>query len=334
MRSRFLAVATLLMLAISCGNSNNQPKELKRFALQGFGEGTTYSIVYLDYAENIAKSEIDSIINVFDYSCSIYNDSSLITALNRNLTDSLDQNIIECITAADSLSGLSGGLYDITIKPLTSALGFAAEERHKVNFDSIMEFIGYEKISIVDGRLVKEHPSIQLDLNSIAKGYSVDLVGRYLTSKGIENYIVEIGGEIYTSGRGLDRDWRVGIDKPYDGNFTPGANLEAVISLKNKALATSGNYRKFYTDDSGKRVNHTINPKTGESSINNMMSATVIADNCTYADGLATMMMVIGVERAISFLESSSNVDAYIVYKDGDSLKTYITPGAKAMLVE
>ncbi len=326
MIKKIMLLATIATL-VACGSSEPQ-----KYSIQGFAQGTTYSITYINNTQSVTKVQIDSILRLFDYSCSLHNKESLLTKINANITDSLDTNISECLGVADSISRVSKGTYDVTIKPLTSALGFAAEDRQNVNRDSLLQIIGYKKISVISGKLHKAHPQMQIDLNSIAKGYSVDLVGRYLKSVGINNYIVEIGGEICASGKSIDRVWRVGIDKPFDGNMSPGADLQAIVTLENKALATSGNYRKFYTDDKGARVNHTLDPLTASSVTNNMMSVTVIAQECIWADGLATMMMAMGLERSIEFLENHSQTDAYIVYSQDNELKTYITDGAKRLL--
>lgn len=297
--------------------------------VDGFALGTTYHIVALADRKLELQARIDSVLNAANMSMSIYNDSSLVCRLNRNETDSMDRFITDCVETAYKVSVESGGLYDITIKPLTEAWGFAAKEKtSNPNIDSLLQFVGYEKIKIENGRLIKENPNMQFDLNSIAKGYTVDLVAEFLAGLGIENYLVEIGGEIDCKGLNPSgKPWGVAIDKPIDGNFTPGENVQVVLEITDIGLATSGNYRKFYTNEAGEKIVHTINPKTGVSEISNLLSATVLAKNCTLADAYGTMMMAIGLDESIRILESRDDIMGYLIYTDKNgNFQTYCSP--------
>lgn len=310
-------------LLLSCGAE----KGLQRFEITGFAQGTTYKVIYYELHEMVQKSEIDSLLRLFDKSCSLYDTTSLLSRLNRNETDSVDRYIADCERIARELYETSEGAYDITCAPLVRAYGFLRENKaDHINLDSILPLVGHSKLKIENGRLVKTDPRISMDLNSIAQGYSVDLVSDYIRAKGCENFLVEIGGEVYCRGQKSDTAmWKIGIDKPIDGNMTAGSNLETTIRLKNKGLNTSGNYRKFY-EEGGKRVNHIIDPRTGDSGSNDMLSATVIAPTTALADALATMMMVIGSEQSIEYLKKNRDeIEGYLIYHKNDSIKTYST---------
>lgn len=317
------------LLFILCGFlflSCNATKEPQRFEMTGFAQGTTYKVIYYDLQETFQKSEIDSLLRAFDKSCSLYDTTSLLSRLNRNETDSVDRYITDCERIARELYEISEGAYDITCAPLIRAYGFLRENKaDSIQLDSILPLVGHNKIRIENGKLIKADPRIMIDLNSIAQGYSVDLVSQYMSAKGCENFLVEIGGEIYCRGQKSDTAmWKIGIDKPIDGNMTAGSDLQTTIKLKNKGLNTSGNYRKFY-EEGGKRVNHIIDPRTGNSGSNDMLSATVIAPTTALADALATMMMVIGSDKCIEFLQGKKEIEAYLIYHKNDSIKTYST---------
>lgn len=326
---RKIIVFLFFTLLFSCATA------VKKHIIDGFAQGTTYHIVYHTNKGNIiSKSEVDSLLNIFNSSCSLHDKNSVLSRLNANQTDTMDCHIKTCIDYAQRLHKISEKLYDITIKPLTSAYGFAnTDKQETVNIDSILNFVGMEKIKIKNNKLIKLHPNVEIDLNSIAQGYSVDLIKNYLMSKGLTDFIVELGGEIYAKGNnnGIG-GWRVGIDKPIDGSYISGENLQAIITIKDKGLATSGNYRKFYTNSNGERINHTINPITGKSNENSILSVTVLARNALEADGYSTMFMLIGKEKSIEYLNHSDEIEALIVYSKGDIIKTYITDGLKEII--
>lgn len=234
-------------------------------------------------------------------SMSIFDEGSLLNRINRNLTDSIDRHIAFNLELAGRIHAVSDGAYDVTVKPLVEAYGFAAKDRTQTpNIDSIMEFVGFDKVRVEDGRLIKSDPRVQIDFNSIAKGYVVDMAAEELESMGIENYIVDIGGEVRCRGqRAKGGPWRVGVETPFDGNQIPGAYVQQVISLTDCAFATSGNYRRYYIDDQGRKVAHTIDPRSGLSAVSDMLSATVVAPTCAEADAFGTMFMALGKEKAI-----------------------------------
>ena len=222
---------------------------------------------------------------------------------------------------------LSGGVYDVTVKPLTEAWGFAGEDGDGVepNIDSLLEFVGFDKIAIVDDRLVRQDERVQLDFNSIAKGYTVDLVAEELESRGVSDYLVNIGGEIRCKGENREgEDWKIAIETPYDGNMAMDSYVK-VLPLSNCALATSGNYRRFYYTVDGQKVAHTIDPRTGRSVISELLSVSVVAPTCAEADAAATMFMAMGSEGGA--LELAKRCEAeygwgyYFIYADGEGYR-------------
>lgn len=272
-------------------------------------------------------------------SMSIYEEQSLLNRLNRGETDQLDTHIAYNIRLADSIHLLSGGAYDITVKPLVEAWGFAGREATaSPNVDSILKFVGMEKIRIEGDRLIKSDPRVAIDLNSIAKGYTVDLVAAYLERTGAENYIVDIGGEVRCKGHNRQGNaWRIGVETPFDGNMTDGEYIEQRIALQDGAMATSGNYRRFYLDANGTKIAHTIDPRTGFSNPSRLLSATVVAPTCAEADALCTMLMAMGDEAACRFAEAHPTLPLYLILAaEAGAEQEYeelFTPAMQALLI-
>ena len=270
-------------------------------------------------------------------SMSIFDPTSLLSRLNRNETDSVDRHIAFNLRLADSIGALSDGRYDVTVKPLVEAWGFAGREAQAhPNVDSILAFVGRDKVRIVDGRLVKSDPRVQLDFNSVAKGYTVDLLAQLVEQLGGRNYIVDIGGEVRC--RGVNREgnpWRIGIETPFDGNMSDGAYLQKRLCMSSGGLATSGNYRRFYRTDDGRKVAHTIDPRTGRSVISRLLSATVAAPTCAEADALGTMFMALGADDALRMADSLPGLKAYFILAgQGDAYEEYVTPAMRALIME
>lgn len=278
--------------------------------------GTTYHIVAETALSNeqIFK-EMQRINSEADSSMSIFNPSSLLSRVNRNETDRIDTHIARNIEIASKINRLAPQ-YDITVKPLVEAYGFAAKRREaKPNIDSLLQFVGFNKFHLEGERIVKDDARLQLDLNSVAKGYVVDLIAEWLDEQGSENYIVEVGGEIRAKGvnaRGIA--WRIGVDTPFDNNQSPGEYQQKVVQISGAALATSGNYRRFYYNAEGERISHTINPQTGASHTSSLLSATVIAPRCAVADALATAFMALDEKDAITLAENlRDSISVYFV---------------------
>ena len=292
--------------------------------------GTTYRVVA---NTTVKQSDIFAealyIDSVAKYSMSIFNNNSLISQINDNRADVLDVHLLRNIAVANRIHQISSGMYDITVKPLTDAYGFAAKGKiEHPNIDSLITFVGFDKFRVDGFRIIKEDSRLQLDLNSLAKGYTVDMFADYLQGIGCTDYIVEIGGEIRASGvnaRGVD--WRIGVDSPFEGNQSPGEYQQTVINISNKAVATSGNYRRYYTDNEGNKIAHTINPKTGKSASSRLLSATVVTGLCVEADAMATMFMAMGDVAAIALAEQlkSEGVQVYFILANGEEFEVFST---------
>lgn len=334
-RIRVLYLVFLLLLSgISC-------KEQVEFSsFNGFAQGTTYSVVFEDNDKieiSDLKTNVEKILYDFDMSLSIYQDSSVVSRINRDEDVLPDTFFIEAFTKSKEISQITSGAFDITVGPLVEAWGFgpdAAKSFTEPIRDSLMNFIGMDKVKIRNGMVYKADPRIRLDFNAIAQGYSVDILSRYLKSIGIKRHLVEIGGEVRVCGDKGGVLWRIGIDRPEDNNMMPGEDMQAIISLKDKSLATSGNYRKFYIED-GIKYSHTIDPKTGYPAGNRLLSATIIADDCATADGIATACMVMGQANTIEFLNLHPEFEAYLIYSDDNgNFKTWATQNLKEYISE
>lgn len=269
-------------------------------------------------------------------SMSLFDEGSLLSRLNRNETDSLDRHIVRNLEIAERVYGLSGGSYDITVKPLVEAWGFAGRERAEVvDLDSILAFVGFDKLRVEQGRLVKADSRVQIDLNSVAKGYTVDLLAELVERFGAENYIVDIGGECRC--RGVNREgnpWRIGIETPFDGNDSFGTYVQTRVRMSEGGLATSGNYRRFYVDGNGNKVAHTIDPRTGRSALSRLLSVTVAAETCAEADALGTMFLAMGAERALATAAAMPDVKVYFILAgEGDTYEEYISPAMESFIM-
>ena len=268
---------------------------------------------------------------------SIFDPASLLSRLNRNQTDSVDRHIAFNLRLADSISSLSDGRYDVTVKPLVEAWGFAGKEaQENPNVDSILEFVGREKVRVEGGRLVKDDPRVQLDFNSVAKGYTVDLLAGLVEKYGAENYIVDIGGEVRCRGVNPRGDaWRIGIETPFAGNMTNGEYLQKRVRMHDGGLATSGNYRRFYLDAEGNKIAHTIDPRTGCSAVSRLLSVTVAAPTCAEADALGTMFLAMGADDALAAVERMPGVKAYFILAgDGGEYEEYVSPAMEALILK
>jgi len=304
----------------------------------GFAQGTTYSMIFENPGKfNVTdvQNEVEKILQDFNMSLSLYEDSSVLCRINRNETDVPDKLFTEVFNISREIHELSGGAFDVTVGPLVKAWGFGPDAHR--NFteesrDSLMQLVGMNKVEIRNNRLSKADPRINLDFNAIAQGYSVDIICRYFDEKGIKGYLVEIGGEVRVRGDKGGAMWKIGIDRPEDNNVIPGSELQAVIKLKDRSLATSGNYRKFFVEN-GIKYSHTIDPRTGYPAKNQLLSATILASDCATADGIATACMVMGKDKTIEFLGLHPEFEAFLVYSDdtgefktwtSEKLKNYI----------
>ncbi len=321
-------------LLFSC---NNQEK-MQKVKFSGEAQGTYYVVTYFDSENRNLQPQIDFLLDAFDNSVSIWIPNSIISRINNNDTEvEVDDWFRGNFMLSKDVFEKTGGAFDPTVGPLVNAWGFGFTDRMKVDsaiVDSLLQLVGLDRVRIDGNIVVKEDKRIQFDFNAVAQGYSVDLVGELLESYGIDNYLIDIGGEVL--GHGVKSDgsaWKVGIEKPKD-NASYGEGLKAIVKLKNRALATSGSYRKFY-EENGVRYSHTIDPKSGFPVQHSLLSVSVLADDCGVADAWATAFMVVGVELTKDLLKKNQFLEAYLIYSDKEgNMKTWHTKGFSDILDE
>lgn len=301
---------------------------------QGIVFGTIYKITY--QSEENLKDEIEAELKKVDNSLSPFNKASVITHINENTDLTADSLFTEVFLLAKQISKETHGAFDITVAPLVNAWGFGFKNVAQVDsimIDSLHQFVGIDKVELIDGKVVKKDPRLMLDCSAIAKGYGVDCVARLLDSKGIRNYMIDIGGELVMKGENPKMEtWSIGVNKPIDDSLSVNQEIQAVLKLTNVGLATSGNYRNFYYKG-GKKYAHTIDPRTGYPIQHNILSATVVAPDCATADAYATSFMVLGLDSAKQICNAHPELDAYFIYTtDKGNTEIYYTTGMKQYL--
>ena len=320
----FLVIGTILIL-----NESKQEQPQYRTA-QGLVFGTRYNVTYLYNAD--LQPDIDHTLALVDSALSMFNAESTISAVNHSESIQVtDTMFLKVYRRAMEISAMTGGAFDITVAPAVNAWGFGfkhAENIRQATIDSLMEITGYHKIHEQDGLITKDDPRIMLDCSAIAKGFGSDMVAQMFRSKGINDYMVEIGGEIVVSGHNPKGNmWGIGISKPVDDSLSINNELQTVIRVTDIAMATSGNYRNFYIKD-GRKYAHTIDPHTCMPVSHSLLSATVLATDCATADALATSMMVMGLDSAQALCARHPEISAYFIYEAPDgTLATASTPG-------
>ena len=324
----------LFLILLSCSSDDN----LILVKNSGTAQGSFYHIQYLSDNGVNYKSQIDSIFREIDSSLSIYKEYSIISKLNNGQDLKTDLLFNEVFLAAEKVYLESKGNFDCSVAPLVNAWGFYHDKLgdsiviDSTNFYNILPFIGFDKIKLIDDSLILPK-GMKLDFNAIAQGYTVDVIGQFLQAKGDSNYLIEVGGEILVKGRNADGNtWRVGVDKPSE-NIGKNERFQFILDLKNKALATSGNYRRFY-EKNGVRYSHTINPFTGFPAENRLLSVTVIHESCMLADAYATAFMVMGVKKSKQFLKTHPEIEVYLIYTNKNGgWNTFISPDFKKRIV-
>ena len=279
--------------------------------------GTTYSVTY-QYGEDLQK-EIEAELKKVDADFSMFNSQSLVARLNNGENPELSSDFIDVFKLARQVSEDTDGAFDITVAPLVNAWGFGFKNEQmptKEQVDSLRQLIGYQHVILKDKTITMQKPGMMLDFSAIAKGYGVDVVARLLERHDIKNYMVEIGGEITTRGINPERvPWRIGVNKPNEDALNESHELQTILNVTDKAMATSGNYRNFYVKG-GKKYAHTIDPKTGYPVQHTLLSATVLTDRCAKADAYATSFMVLGMDGAKQILERHKELMAYLIFTD------------------
>lgn len=328
-KKNFLWLALLILATIWILARHNQRPAYH--SITGLVFGTIYNITY-QYDGDL-KPEIEAELKRFDQSLSPFNDSSVISRINRNEELVADSFFVKCFNRSMEISRETKGAFDITIAPLANAWGFGFKKGafpDSSMIDSLRQITGYEKVHLEDGKVVKQDPRIMLSCSAVAKGYSVDVVAHLLERKGIKNFMVDIGGEVVVKGKNpKDGLWRIGINKPIDDSLSVKQDLQTVLEITDLGMATSGNYRNYYYKD-GKKYAHTIDPRTGYPVQHSILSSTVIAEDCMSADALATSFMVMGLEEAEAFCKANPKIDAYFIYSgDNGKFETYYTEGMK-----
>lgn len=293
--------------------------------------GTTYHITY--QSDKDLHREILQRLQLVDQTFSTFNDESIISKINRNEPVKLNQMFIEVFDLAKTVSKDTHGAFDITVAPLVNVWGFGFKSGTpptKAVIDSLRHLTGYEKVKLIGSKVRKQDPRIMLDCSAIAKGYGSDVVAQYLRSRDVENFMIEIGGEIVVQGNSDKRlPWKIGVTKPTDDSTQTNNELQTVLNLSNTAMATSGNYRRFYYKN-GKKYAHTIDPKTGYPVQHNILSATVLANTCAKADAYATSFMVLGLEKTQQVLQHHPDLMVYLIYADGQGKnKVWYSPSLK-----
>jgi thiamine biosynthesis lipoprotein len=338
MKVKYLINLLSAILIISC--KGKQPAGVPDYmtvsgnyvTIFGAALGTSFKIIYKDEKKRDYYDSVTNIFNEFENSLSLYRKNSIISKVNRNEDVVLDDYFINMFSRAREITEQTDGAFDISAAPLFEIWGWGEKQKIKVTpeiIDSLKLYTGMDKIS-VDGRKIrKSDPNVRINTNAIAKGYCSDVVAGFIERRGINDYLVEIGGETVVKGKNrLGKNWRIGIDKPFDGNMIPGQTLQAIINVSDKSLATSGDYRRYYIED-GKKYSHTIDPKTGYSAKQNVLSVTVIASDCMTADALATAFMVMGLEKTAEFLKQYPDIEVFMLYSDKNQMKEFVSENMK-----
>jgi len=301
--------------------------------------GTTYSVKYISPRDNTdsVKTSIENKLKEYNNSVSTYIETSVISEFNRNPRGGVaDEYLLSNLKLSQEIQKKSLGYFDPTVTPLINAWGFGLDKDVNIDsatIDSLKELVGLNRqISIEGDSIIKARPGVQLNFNAIAKGYGVDVVAQHLIDMGVKNFLVEIGGEVRSNGLNTidSRRWILGIDKPVDGS-APGTEFQAKVKLGDEAMATSGNYRNFYVKN-GKKYAHTIDPMTGYPVDHNLLSASVIARNCSVADAWATGLMAMGLEKSKK-VAKENQLDVFLIYDEEGELKTLSSQGFQDRMV-
>ena len=313
MQFRGVILLAITFVAFSCS------KRAVYITNSGQVYGTLYHIVYESPGGEDFHQAIDKKFREYTMIFSTFEKESVISKINNNEPVVPDKYFITCFKRSQEISAITGGAFDITVAPMVNAWGFGFKNKQKITpglIDSLKAITGYKTVKLVNGQIVKQHPNTMLDMSAISKGYTSDLIGDFLASEGCENYMVEIGGEVVAKGvNSRGTTWSIGISKPNEDAMYDSEDINAVVHLDGKGLATSGNYRNFYVEN-GVKYAHTIDPKTGYPVQHSLLSSTVMANDCMTADGFATAFMVLGLKKSIKLANSIPDIAVYFIYAD------------------
>lgn len=338
LEGKFLKTTLLFLILVLLGCETEDDKKKHFLKLKGFAQGSTYSITYSDNLQRDFSYSIDSILHIVDRQLSTYDSNSFICLLNKSKDTCLSLKgksmFSYCFKISKEIYNKTNGFFNPAVYPLVNYWGFYSDSNPSIDSlyikDSLLNYINLKNnfsLSKDSSRtyICKKSKYSKLDFNAVAQGYSVDLVGDFLKTNGVKNFLVEIGGELSSYGKNNENKlWRVGIEKPIDSSFVGEFEFQKIIELDNQSLATSGNYRKFKVIN-GRKISHTIDPKTGFPANNNLLSVTVVCEKAANADALATSFMVMGKEKAIDFIESNplDSILCFMVYDSVKSLKEW-----------
>ena len=328
-------LVVLVLLATWVVRNGDDKSETPYQSDEGVIFGTVYHVKY--QCEKSLKAEIETRLSQVDNSLSMFNPQSTLSRINRNETTEADSMLQVIFPLAQKVSMETDGTFDITVAPLVNAWGFGFKQGEfpdAETVDSLLSLVDWSKVSLVDGHIRKPQGTV-IDMGAVAKGFGVDMVADVMQSHGVSNYMIEIGGEVVAKGRNPSKEaWRIGINKPNDDSTCTDFSLQDVLAVNDACLATSGNYRNFYIKD-GKKIAHTIDPRTGYPIQHNVLSSTVMAPDCATADAYATSFMVMGLDSAKALLSRHPELQAYFIYTSGDgSYASYMTEGMKRCIVK
>jgi FAD:protein FMN transferase len=315
-----LIIFAFITLLSSCKNEET-------YNFQGTGFGSYYSITYIGQENPKLQQQVDSIIADLNYQLSLFDTTSMMYRINQGEPLRFTEDMIKMYKISQEVSLATDGAYDITVTPLINLWGFGKDKSKKIEksiIDSIVQIVGYTKIRLENGIIVRNDPRIQINFNAIADGYASEKIARFIEKQGYSNCIVDVGGEIVALGTKDGKQWQVGIQTPT--NDAKGEiDAQYTFPVKNKAISTSGNYRK-YTEVDGKRYSHIINPKTGQPEHSSLLSVTVLADDCATADAYSTAFMILSMEKTMEIVKKNPKISVYFIYDEKGKFKVKKSP--------
>ena len=340
---RFLITLLALVLCAACDlqpdhrDTTHSPDDPVH--LSGQAQGTYYSVIYYDSLQRDLQPQIDSLLDAFDLSASLWVDSSLLRRINANLTDTLDDILLTLLTNSLLIEDYTGGAFNCRVGRIVQAWGFSFKQRSEPDGAELAAMLqaAHAPVAVDGRRLTRQNPATELDFNAIAQGYASDLVGLFLESRGIHNYLVDIGGEVVARGAKSDGSpWRVGIERPAENRYSEPV-VQTTIAVGDQSVVTSGSYRKYY-ERNGTKYSHTIDPATGRPVTHSLLSATVVEHPCWLADAMATAYMVMGLERGKAFIaahpDGPGTHAVLFLYDSCGTLASYATPAFEQLIIK
>ena len=327
----FLIIGTYLAIT-----RKEEAKDIPFQYCEGAIFGTVYHATY--QCDSSLNGKILEELQAVDQSLSMFNPNSTISQINSGKSNETDSLLRTIFHIAREVSQATDGAFDITVAPLVNAWGFGFKHGalpDSLQVDSLRQLIGWNRISLKDNKFFREDPRMIIDLSAVAKGFGSDCVAQMFRKHGINNFMIEIGGEVVTSGVSPKaKAWRIGVNKPQEDSTSTSNELQTILQMNNCAMATSGNYRNFYIDN-GRKIAHTIDPKTGYPVQHSILSSTVIAPTCAIADAYATAFMVLGLEKSLQVLDKHPELMAYFIHTDKEgNYQVWKSPGIETLIAQ